>query len=346
MLSFDISYFRNNPLPFYTLAHELAPGKYKPTVAHCLVRLLADKGLLLKLFTQNIDCLEREAGVPEDLIVEAHGSFASQSCIQCRARYPEELMKDAIENTKVPRCVVSKCNGLVKPDIVFFGEQLPERFHANRTLPARADLCIIMGTSLSVQPFASLSAMFSEDVPRLLINSDRVGDLGSRADDVLTLGTCDDGARKLAAALGWEDELQALWQTVSADVVVERKPQRTKDELLEDEIAKITAEVDRSLKISSSQKQWLEKHLGEKHSLEALSNRKPQHPPNCPQPSEKELDEGNTDPKSQGYRFDDATVKSQDRVGKEAHTKIDHDHGGTIQDDWEDVQEPTGVNTS
>jgi NAD-dependent histone deacetylase SIR2 len=74
---FDISYFRNNPLPFYTLAQELYPGKYRPTITHSFINLLHKKGLLLKLFTQNIDCLEREAGVPGDLIVEAHGSFAT-----------------------------------------------------------------------------------------------------------------------------------------------------------------------------------------------------------------------------------------------------------------------------
>jgi hypothetical protein len=63
-------------LPFYTLAQELYPGKYRPTITHSFIRLLYEKGLLLKLFTQNIDCLEREAGVPEEYIVEAHGSFA------------------------------------------------------------------------------------------------------------------------------------------------------------------------------------------------------------------------------------------------------------------------------
>lgn len=73
---FDISYFRNNPLPFYILAHELYPGKYRPTISHSFINLLHKKGLLLKLFTQNIDCLEREAGVPGEKIVEAHGSFA------------------------------------------------------------------------------------------------------------------------------------------------------------------------------------------------------------------------------------------------------------------------------
>lgn len=73
---FELSFFRENPLPFYTLAQELYPGKYRPTITHSFIHLLHKKGLLLKLFTQNIDCLEREAGVPGDKIIEAHGSFA------------------------------------------------------------------------------------------------------------------------------------------------------------------------------------------------------------------------------------------------------------------------------
>ncbi len=161
---FDISYFRQNPLPFYALAHELFPGKYYPTITHSFLRLLHDKNLLLKLFTQNIDTLERKAGVPGDKIVEAHGSFATHSCIECHAPYPNEKMEKAVMQKEVPYC--EKCGALVKPDIVFFGEQLPETFHLNRTLPAAADLCIVLGTSLSVQPFASLPGFCREGVPR------------------------------------------------------------------------------------------------------------------------------------------------------------------------------------
>lgn len=91
-------------------------------------------------------------------------------------------MKQAITKREVPRCTHATCNGLVKPDIVFFGEALPEDFHRNRTLPAAADLVIVMGTSLRVQPFASLPECCREGVPRLLVNSERVGGLGSRAD--------------------------------------------------------------------------------------------------------------------------------------------------------------------
>ena len=137
---FDISFFREKPEPFYMLAHELYPGKYRPTITHSFVALLHKKGLLHMLFTQNIDCLEREAGVPGDKIVEAHGSFATQRCIDCKTEFPDDLMKEAVFSGEVPHCLVPQCNGLVKPDIVFFGEALPEAFHQNRHVAAQADL--------------------------------------------------------------------------------------------------------------------------------------------------------------------------------------------------------------
>ncbi|MCJ1474072.1 Sir2 histone deacetylase Hst2 [Lambiella insularis] len=250
---FDISFFRNNPLPFYMLAHELYPGKYRPTISHSFIRLLSDKGMLLKLFTQNIDCLEREAGVPDEKIVEAHGSFARQRCIECKTLYPDDIMRQAVEKAEVPYCITPQCNGLVKPDIVFFGERLPEDFFRSTSLPAQADLCIVMGTSLTVQPFASLPSCTAEGVPRILINKERVGDLGCRPDDVLLLGDCDEGVRRLASALGWLDELEELWaktQPVSAKNKHEPSKEKTKDEILEDKITNLTQEVDRSLKIS------------------------------------------------------------------------------------------------
>jgi len=264
---FDISYFRNNPTPFYTLAQELYPGKYRPTVTHSFIRLLHNKGLLLKLFTQNIDCLEREAGVPDSHIVEAHGSFARQSCIECKTSYPEKEIREHIAAKTIPRCIRPVCGGLVKPEIVFFGEQLPAAFFANRQLPAEADLCIVMGTSLTVQPFASLPGFCSEGVPRLLINQEAVGGLGSRSDDILLLGDCDQGVRKLAKALGWEEELEELWKTTSpkqaSDLgkVEEKIPPKSKDESLDDEIDKLTKEVDETLKLSK----WHEDRVRQEH---------------------------------------------------------------------------------
>lgn len=251
---FDISYFRTNPLPFYALAHELFPGKYRPTVTHAFISLLHKKGKLLHLFTQNIDCLEREAGVPGDKIVEAHGSFATQRCIECHTEYPDDKMREMVTKKEVPHCVRKTCDGLVKPDIVFFGEALPEAFHQKRGLPARADLAIVMGTSLTVQPFASLPSFVREETPRVLINLERVGSFGTRPDDVLLLGDCDEGVRKFADALGWRDELEELWESTNPRKVAEKKqqgPPKTRQETLDDEIEKLTKEIDTSLKLSA-----------------------------------------------------------------------------------------------
>ncbi|KAF2445343.1 putative SIR2 family histone deacetylase [Karstenula rhodostoma CBS 690.94] len=268
---FDIEYFRGNPLPFYALAQELYPGKYRPTITHSFIHLLHQKGLLLKLFTQNIDCLEREAGVPGHKIVEAHGSFASQSCIDCKAPYPEDLMKKAIKEEIVPKCLRKRCDGLVKPDIVFFGEQMPADFFHNRSLPGDADLCIVMGTSLSVQPFASLPMMCGDGTPRLLINSEQVGEMGSRADDVLLLQDCDTGVRKLAEACGWLDELEALWEQTAPWARAGQpkpdkadEPEKSFDELLQDEVDKLTKEIDKNLKLTQDQHTWLENHVDNK----------------------------------------------------------------------------------
>lgn len=270
---FDISYFRNNPNPFFTLAHELYPGKYRPTITHSFINLLHKKGLLLKLFTQNIDCLEREAGVPGDMIIEAHGSFATQRCIDCKTAYPDDLMRTAVHSNTVPHCLDTSCNGLVKPDIVFFGEQLPSSFFEARDLPSEADLAIVMGTSLSVHPFASLPQFCRDRTPRVLINSEQVGDMGSRPDDVLMLEDCDSGVRKLAEACGWLGELEEMWaQTARPDdsdstqTQEDEKPQpkKSRDELLQEEIDKLTKDVEKALDMGKEQHEWLEKHVDRK----------------------------------------------------------------------------------
>ncbi|KAK3114764.1 Sir2 histone deacetylase Hst2 [Teratosphaeriaceae sp. CCFEE 6253] len=250
---FDIAFFRENPEPFYTLAHELYPGKFRPTITHSFIRLLHDKGLLLKLFTQNIDCLEREAGVPDDKIVEAHGSFARQSCIECKHPYPEDDIKRHIAAMEIPRC--HECKGLVKPEIVFFGEQLPAAFFESRTLPMQSDLCIVMGTSLTVQPFASLPGAVREHTPRVLINKERVGSLGTGTDDVLLLGDCDTGVKRLAEACGWLEELEELWAATAPAEADEAETHRveavkSKDERLDDEITKLTKDIDETLNLS------------------------------------------------------------------------------------------------
>lgn len=229
---------------------ELYPGKYKPTITHSFIKLLHSKSLLLKHFTQNIDCLDREAGVPGSHIIEAHGSFAHQSCIECKEPYPENLMQDAVRDKEPPHCMT--CGGLVKPEIVFFGEQLPSSFIEARGVPAQGDLCIIMGTSLTVYPFAALPSLIPEGIPRVLINKEEAGSIGSRLDDVLLLGDCDEQVRKLAEACGWTTELDTLWKSVGgtpSETTLASQAGRT-DESVADELDALTAEIDNALAIS------------------------------------------------------------------------------------------------
>ncbi|KAH8599258.1 DHS-like NAD/FAD-binding domain-containing protein [Bisporella sp. PMI_857] len=254
---FSLDFFRENPAPFYALAKELYPGKYFPTISHAFIALLHEKELLSMLFTQNIDCLDRKAGVPDEKIVEAHGSFATQRCIECKTEFPDDLMKKAVDTAEPPHCIVPQCNGLVKPDIVFFGEGLPPDFFTKRDLIAEADLLIVMGTSLAVAPFAHLPHLVQENVPRVLFNREQVGNFGAFENDCIVLDDCDAGVRQLADALGWTEELEALFLKVGGKVhaeeaktLKEARLTMSKDEILEAEIEKISEEVEKALNIS------------------------------------------------------------------------------------------------
>jgi len=120
---FEIEYFKTNPNPFFVLAKELYPGNFRPTPCHYFVRLLHEKGVLIRNYTQNIDTLERVAGVPEEKLIEAHGSFGMAHCIKCKMEYSSDNIKEIILRGEIPKC--TSCNSVVKPDIVFFGENLP-----------------------------------------------------------------------------------------------------------------------------------------------------------------------------------------------------------------------------
>jgi NAD-dependent deacetylase sirtuin 2 len=110
---FEIGFFKKNPKPFFVLSKELYPGNFKPTPSHYFIRLLHEKGLLLRLFTQNIDTLERQTGLPDEKIVEAHGSFHTAHCIGCRREYSQAWVKEIIFADEVPKC--EDCEALVKP---------------------------------------------------------------------------------------------------------------------------------------------------------------------------------------------------------------------------------------
>ncbi|KPA86721.1 silent information regulator 2 putative (SIR2RP1) [Leptomonas pyrrhocoris] len=174
--AFSLTLLRERPDIFYSIATEmnLWPGHFRPTAVHFFIRLLQEQGRLLRCCTQNIDGLEEAAGISPRLLVEAHGSFATASCIDCHAPFDiEQNKKEAMEGV-VSHCLL--CGGIVKPNVVFFGESLPDAFfHALQHDAPTADLVIIVGTSLQVHPFASLPFFVPTTIPRVVINRERVG---------------------------------------------------------------------------------------------------------------------------------------------------------------------------
>ena len=237
---FTLDYFVEKPDAFYNLAAELWPGRFQPTPTHCFLRLLHEKGVLRRVFTQNIDGLERLAGLPADKVKAAHGSFDSATCLDTGAAVLPEELRDAVAagkgGPKGWKALAKKHGGLVKPDIVFFGEQLPKHFHeaVEDDLP-EADLLLVLGTSLAVQPFASLVGKVRSDTPRVLLNAERVGctdpflallgieqppallAVESRTNyrDVLHLGECDASVRELSSLVGWNADLKRVEKLVA-----------------------------------------------------------------------------------------------------------------------------------
>lgn len=223
---FDIDYFRESPRAFYMLFDELYPGKFIPSKFHFLLKIFQDKGLLHRVYTQNIDTLERIAGVDDKFIVEVHGSFAKNHCIDCKEPMALAVLKKQMENKErndgIPICAA--CSGYVKPDIVFFGESLPERFF--ETWEEDADdieVAIVAGTSLTVYPFALLPAQCGKKSLRVLINKKLVGDFKAerRKSDIVVQRDCDAVAEELANFLGWSRELDEVVKQAKEDL--ERK---------------------------------------------------------------------------------------------------------------------------
>lgn len=225
------------------------------------------------------------------MIVEAHGSFASQRCIECKTPFPDEEMRAHITAKDVPHCRVPECNGLVKPDIVFFGEGLPKLFFDNLRLPAEADLGIVMGTSLTVFPFAALPEVISLGTPRVLINMERVGDLGSHPADIMLLGDIEDGVLKVAEALGWKKELEVLWKEMNPGKTLSEEQdevKKSRDEVFQDELERLTKDVEASLVLSTSHTEDVRKQLEKGQEATNLKHVFPHIPPKpSPNPNPK-----------------------------------------------------------
>ena len=160
---FDIDWFDRDPSVYYRGCRDLVYGlgAFEPGPVHRALKRLEDIGRLDGIITQNIDMLHQKAGSSN--VYEVHGSPVMHHCRRCGGgKSFDEIMAmiaanggtERLGEPYVPRC---SCGGVYKPDITFFGESLPEEaFARSQELAARADVMLVLGTSLTVFPAAGL----------------------------------------------------------------------------------------------------------------------------------------------------------------------------------------------
>lgn len=225
---FDINYFHKDQRPFFKFAKEIYPGQFQPSICHKFIKQIEKNGKLLRNYTQNIDTLEQSVGI--ERVITCHGSFKTATCTHCKHRVSCEDIRADIFAQRIPIC--NKCGPLqpkeqtnptsamdliktsqneekssigkrmsvLKPDIVFFGEGLPDEFHDSMSLDkSECDLLIVIGSSLKVKPVALIPSSIPPEVPQILINREP---LPHMTFDVELLGDCDVIVQELCHRLG------------------------------------------------------------------------------------------------------------------------------------------------
>jgi NAD-dependent protein deacetylase/lipoamidase len=181
----SLSNFRIHPERFYEWFRPLASQIFEaqPNAAHLEMARLEQNGRLSAVITQNIDMLHQKAGSTN--IIEMHGSLSTFSCTQCFQQVASlPYLKPFTELGTIPRC--PSCGAVLKPDVILFGEQLPQKAWSSAQRAARGcDLMIVAGSSLEVLPVAGLPMQAIDRGAHLLIVNNSPTYLDVRADAVL-----------------------------------------------------------------------------------------------------------------------------------------------------------------
>jgi NAD-dependent deacetylase len=177
---------RYNPEDFYYqnfLANEASREKYwematemyepikkaPPNLAHLAIAEMERLGKLDCVITQNIDGLHFKAGNSEEKVIQLHGTATYVTCLSCKKRYDRDEIQERLKKgVKAPKC--DDCGGPLKPATISFGQSMPEReteeaYHRS----SLSDLFIVIGSSLVVQPAASMPLVAKRNGAKLVI---------------------------------------------------------------------------------------------------------------------------------------------------------------------------------
>lgn len=176
--------FRYDPLRFFEWLRPLATQiiSAKPNPAHIAVYQLQKMGYIQTIVTQNIDGLHQKAGSKN--VLEVHGTFETMTCVVCYLKASSQpYIQPYLEHGTIPRC--PHCGGILKPDVILFGEQMPYQPWLQAQKASRnCDLMIVAGSSLEVLPVAKLPMLAIERGAHLIIINQTPTYLDVRADVV------------------------------------------------------------------------------------------------------------------------------------------------------------------
>lgn len=144
----------NEPEIFFEYYKEnLNSEDIKPNITHKYLKELEDKSKLKAIVTQNIDGLHQKAGSKH--VLEVHGTTYRCYCDKCYIEYPGDKI---FKSSGIPKC---ECGGMIRPAVTLYGEQLPQAFDEAIYYISKADVLIVAGTSLTVEPASSLVRLFN-----------------------------------------------------------------------------------------------------------------------------------------------------------------------------------------
>jgi NAD-dependent deacetylase len=180
--------FRQDPQAFYDWVRPLVDTilNAEPNSAHYALADLGEMGVVKAIVTQNIDGLHQRAS--SQVVYEVHGNLRQATCIRCYVSAPAEpLIQAFMQSGRIPRCV--RCGGVMKPDVILYGEQLPARILIAAQQAARgSEAMIVAGSSLEVAPACDLPLLTKANGGKLIFvnlgptHLDEMADVVIRAD--------------------------------------------------------------------------------------------------------------------------------------------------------------------
>ena len=165
--------FLEKPQYFYEFTKLFDLSKINSTISHKFMNFFVTKNIVKYIYTQNIDGLEIKAKIPNEKLIFAHGNFYTGHCAKCNKEIDINKINEGIQKNEIYYCPA--CKGPCKPNVVFYGEGLPTRFFEKLQECEDVDLIIIMGTSLKVQPFASIPYLTNPKADIVVLNMESVG---------------------------------------------------------------------------------------------------------------------------------------------------------------------------